>query len=450
MNPEIFREYDIRGVAERDLTGDVVKNIGSAFATYIGEGPIAISGDIRVSTERIRNELISSILDCGIDVIDLGVLPTPVFYFFVHKHNPPGGIQITASHNPKEYNGFKLCKGKDALFGKEIKTLMTLAKEGPKGKKRGKLSFFNPIPSYIETIKEKIKLGEKKIKVAIDCGNGCAGIILPELFSHFLLDVITLFKEPDGNFPNHLPDPVVPENLTYLIDTVKKEGADLGIAYDGDVDRMACVDEKGNIIFGDSLMLLFLKEILPKYPNASIPIEVKCSKILFDEVKRLGGAPFFYKTGHSLIKAKMKEINAPFAGEMSGHLFFADEYFGFDDAIYASLRLLRILSNTNLSLSECFLGYPKTIISPEIKVSCPDDKKEAVVSDITRFFKGQYDVIDVDGARVLFEDGWALIRKSNTSPKITIRIEAETEDAFKNIKDIVFKKLSEYPDIECG
>lgn len=453
MNPEIFREYDIRGIADSELSSDVVRKIGSAFAGYIKKGPIAISGDIRISTERIRADLISSILDCRIDVIDLGVLPTSLFYFFVHQNNTPGGIQITASHNPKEYNGFKLCRGKDTLFGEEIREIGKIAEgkskvKSQKLKVRGKISLFDVIPSYIKTIKEKIKFGKRRLKVVIDCGNGCAGMIAPKLLKDMGLEVIALFPEPDGNFPNHLADPVSPENLTYLIARVKKEGADLGIGYDGDVDRIGAVDEKGNIIFGDGLMVLFLREILPKYPNAPIPIEVKCSKILFDEVKRLGGNPFFYKTGHSLIKAKMKEINTPFAGEMSGHLFFADEYFGFDDGIYASLRLLRILSNTDKTLSELLKDLPKYPISPEIKITCPDNKKEGVVADISKYFKERYECIDIDGVRIIFEDGWALIRKSNTSPKIIIRFEARTEDRFNEIRNIVFKKLSEYPDIK--
>jgi len=448
VNPEIFREYDIRGVADSDLSSSCVFKIGYAFAEYIKESPIVISGDIRLSTERIRRELISSILNSGIDVIDLGVLPTPIFYFFLHQNKIPGGIQITASHNPKEYNGFKLCRGKDSLFGEEIKRIGRIAKRGKFIKKPGgKYSFFDVVPSYIKTIKEKIKLGKRPLKVVIDCGNGCAGIVAPRLLKEFGLDVIALFEKPDGNFPVHLPDPIVPENLTYLIDVVKKEGADLGIGYDGDCDRIGVVDEKGNIIFGDSLMILFLREILPKYPGAAIPIEVKCSKVLFDEAKKLGGNPFFYKTGHSLIKAKMKEINAPFAGEMSGHLFFADEYFGFDDGIYASLRLLRLLSNTDKALSDLFKDIPKYPITPEIKITCPDNKKRAVISDISRYFKKVYPCIDVDGVRVLFEGGWALIRKSNTTPKIILRFEAETEERLKEIKEIVFKKLYEYPEI---
>jgi phosphoglucosamine mutase len=448
MNPEIFREYDIRGIADRELTDDVVQKIAKAFATYLKKAPVVVGGDIRLSTERIKKTLISALRGSGISVIDIGTVPTPVFYFYLHTENVAGGIQITASHNPPEYNGFKLCKGKDAIYGEEIQKIRLTAERSDFIEGSGNILQTDAIPAYIAKLKEIVRLGPRRLKVAVDCGNGCAGLVVPQILSQLGCDVIELFSEPDGRFPNHFPDPTIPENLEELVSKVRETEADVGIGFDGDVDRIGVVDDRGNILWGDRLMVLFFREILPKHPKAPCIIEVKCSKVLFQEAERLGGEPFFYKTGHSLIKAKMKEVGALFAGEMSGHMFFADEYYGFDDAIYAALRLLRILSATEKSLSELLSNIPVYPITPELRLDCPDDKKDEVVKEISEHFKKRYECIDVDGVRVLFPDGWALIRKSNTSPKIIVRFEAETEERLSEIKSLIFDKLSEHPEVK--
>ncbi|TRZ53130.1 MAG: phosphomannomutase/phosphoglucomutase [Dehalococcoidia bacterium] len=447
INPEIFREYDIRGVVNEDLTSEVVKNIGRAFGSYVGKGKVAVGGDNRNSTEEFRKALISGILSAGLDVMDIGIVPTPVLYFALHHYKMAGGIQITGSHNPPQFNGFKVCKGTDTIYGQEIQALYKGIKSKKYNKGKGRKTSLDLIPTYVKFIKKKINLG-RRLKVGVDAGNGCAGLVVPQLLRDLGCEVNELYCNLDGNFPHHFPDPAVPANLKELIKKVREEKLDLGIIYDGDVDRMGVVSERGEIIWPDVLMVLFYREILAGYPGASCPIEVKCSQALWEEVERLGGKPQFCRTGHSLIKAKMKEIKAPFCGEMSGHMFFADDYFGFDDAIYASLRLLRILSRTDKRLSELLKGMPRYYSTPEIRIDCPDSKKEEVVSRISKYFNSKYPCINIDGVRVLFNDGWGLLRKSNTSAKLILRFEASTEKRLEEIKDIFIERLKKYPQID--
>ncbi|HHV61309.1 MAG TPA: phosphomannomutase/phosphoglucomutase [Firmicutes bacterium] len=448
MNPEIFREYDIRGVAERDLTSDVVYALGQAIGTYLqnaGEKEAIVGRDNRISSPRLRDALVDGITSTGCNVLDIGVVITPAFYYARIFYGINGGAMITASHNPPEFNGFKVAFGPGTLYGEQIQDLRKLAESGDFARGRGRVSTADPREAYISMIAEKIQLGPRRLKVAVDCGNGTASFFAGDLMHKLGCDVIPLYCESDPAFPNHFPDPVRPQNLGALIDAVRSQGADLGVAYDGDGDRIGVVDEKGDIIWGDRLMVLFWREILPKHPGATAIIEVKCSQALVEEVERLGGRPMFYKTGHSLIKAKMREIGAVFTGEMSGHMFFADEYYGFDDALYASARLLRILSNTDATLSELLGDVPKYPATPETRVPCPDREKFNVVRSIQEHFKALYPVIDIDGARIIFPSGWGLVRASNTGPELVVRAEAKTGDALDKIKKEIEDALRGFP-----
>ena len=447
INPEIFREYDIRGVVNKDLTTEVVESIGRAFGSYIGKGKVVVGGDNRLSTEEFRKALISGILSTGLNVMDIGIVPTPILYFALHRYKMAGGIQITGSHNPPQFNGFKVCKGTDTIYGEEIQALYKRIKSKKYNKGKGKKTSLDLIPAYVNFIKKKIHLG-RGLKVGIDAGNGCAGLVVPRLLRDLGCEVNELYCNLDGNFPHHFPDPTVPKNLKGLIKKVRKEKLDLGIAYDGDVDRMGVVSERGKIIWPDVLMVLFYREILTRYPGAPCLIEVKCSQALWEEVERLGGKPEFCRTGHSLIKARMKEVGALFCGEMSGHMFFADDYFGFDDAIYASLRLLQILSKTDKGLSELLKDVPRYYSTPEVRIDCPDSRKDKVVGEISKYFNSKYSCINIDGVRVLFSNGWGLLRKSNTSAKLILRFEAKTEKKLEEIRDIFIKRLKKYSQID--
>ncbi len=381
-------------------------------------------------------------------MVDLGEVITPIFYFAPHQLGSTRGAMITASHNPGEFNGLKVLDGAGTIYGEEIQKLADLAEElagkKPLRKSGGSVRSFDLITPYLEMLKAKITLA-RPLKVVVDCGNGTASLFAEELFTSLGCNVIPLYCESDSTFPNHHPDPVDPENLADLIEVVKREQADLGLAFDGDGDRIGAVDEKGQIMWGDQMMILFWRELLPKYPRAQAIVEVKCSQALPEEIARLGGKPFFYRTGHSLIKAKMREIDAIFTGEMSGHMFFADEYYGYDDALYAAARLLRLLSQQDQPLSHLLRGVPKYHATPELRVDCADKDKFQVVSDITASFKEKHDVIDVDGARVLFPDGWGLVRASNTSPKLVVRCESKTPEGLARIKKELSAALSQYP-----
>ncbi|MCS7257997.1 MAG: phosphomannomutase/phosphoglucomutase, partial [candidate division WOR-3 bacterium] len=373
MDPKIFREYDIRGIAEKELTDDVVKDIGKAYGTYIqdkGIREILVGRDIRLSSERIRDVLVDALLSTGCDVIDLGLVPTPVLYFSAFAYDKNAGIMITGSHNPKEFNGFKLSLNKSTIYGEEIQKLRHIAESRKFKNGNGKLTFVNPISDYIKYITERITI-KSGLKVAFDPGNGTAGVVIEELFSHWGLEPVFINLAPDGNFPAHLPDPTIPEYMKDLIAVVRELDADLGIGYDGDADRIGAVDEEGKIIWGDKLLAVFAQDIIKRHPGAKFVCEVKCSEGLVEFINKIGGELIMWKTGHSLIKAKMKETGALLAGEMSGHMFFADEYFGYDDAIYASVRLIKIISESEESLSNLVAKIPYYYSTPEIRISCP-------------------------------------------------------------------------------
>jgi len=444
----IIRKYDIRGIFNKELTKDTAMLIGKAFGTYLnkkGEKIAIVGRDNRKSSPKLYRSLVDGIISTGIDVVDIGIVITPVFYYSTYLYKIKGGIMITASHNPPEYNGFKIQYDGRTLYGQELLEIKHVADKRIFNKGEGKLATKDPKDDYIKNIEQKMKLDNKKLKVVVDCGNGTASLFAEDLLKKLGCEVIPIYCKSDPNFPNHFPDPVKEENLKDLIKKVLEVKADLGVAFDGDGDRLGVVDELGNIIWGDKLMILYWREILKKHKNQDAIVEVKCSNALVDEIKKLGGKPFFYKTGHSLIKAKMKEINAIFTGEMSGHMFFADEYYGFDDALYACARLLRILSRSNQSLSKMLKDIPKYYSTPEIRVDCPDEKKFKVVENALKYFKEKHmDMITVDGVRVNFEKGWGLIRASNTGPQLILRCESkdkhELEYIKKELKDAISHK----------
>lgn len=450
INPQIFRQYDIRGHAEKDLTNEAVKLIGQAFGTYVrdhGSRDVLVGRDNRLSSKRLRDALVEGLLSAGCHVVDIGLVVTPTLYYSREFSGIDGAVMITGSHNPPEENGFKLACGEGTLHGEEILRLKDMLEEGKFRSGTGEIEERDLTGPYLDMLKEKIQLGPRRIKVAVDCGNGTGALFAERILKSWGCEVIPLYCESDGNFPNHHPDPIKTANLQALRKAVLENGADLGVAYDGDADRIGIVDEKGQIIWGDMLMCLYWREILARNPGALAIIEVKCSRALVDEVVRLGGRPIFYKTGHSLIKAKMRETRSVFTGEMSGHMFFADEFYGFDDAFYATGRLLRILSRTKDALSGLLAGVPKYYSTAETRVPCADKEKFKIVDRLVKLFKKDYEVIDVDGVRVLFGDGWGLVRASNTQPVLVARCEAGTPEGLKRICGVMKKAMTEFPEV---
>ena len=447
MNPHIFREYDIRGLAEKDFDEDFARLLGKVHGTTIsdkGGSRVAVGRDCRLTSDLYAEAVIDGLLSAGLQVYDLGICPSPLLYFSLFHLDLDGGVQITASHNPSEYNGFKLCLGKDTLYGSQIQETRT-GMEGSKFRERsgGKRQSYAIIPPYQEHLLRDIKALARPLKVVIDAGSGVAGPVAPPIARRLGCAVWEIACIMDGTFPIHHPDPTDPENLEDLIRKVKEEKADLGIAYDGDGDRIGVVDERGNILWGDELLILFSRDVLKSYPGGVVISEVKCSQNLFDQISQHGGVPIMWKAGHSLLKAKMKETHAILAGEMSGHMFFADRYFGYDDAINASMRLLELLARTNQPLSAFLADLPQIASTPEIRVDCPDEKKFDIAERAKDYFRSHYDIIDVDGVRVQFPEGWGLIRASNTQPALVLRFEAKTPAKLKEYRGIIEKKLKE-------
>jgi len=445
MNPEIFREYDIRGITGKDITEEEVLLIGKATGTYLlqhGCTKVTVGRDCRLTSGSYRKKIIEGLVSTGCEIIDIGVCTSPILYFSIQHLNQEGGVMVTASHNPKEYNGFKLCLNNDSIHGEEIQKIRGLIEQGEFAAGQGKVSEIDVIPDYMEYIEKNIKIS-KPLKIGIDAGNGTAGVIALPLLKSLGCQVFDLYCEMDGTFPNHEADPTVAKNMKDLSDLVKSEGLDIGIGYDGDGDRIGVLDENGEIVFGDKLLIIFAREILSRKPGATFISEVKCSKVMYDDIEKHGGRAIMWKTGHSLIKQKMKEENAAMAGEMSGHIFFADRYLGFDDAIYASCRLIEILANTGKKISELLADIPKTYSTPEIRVECPDATKFGLVEKVTEYFREKYDVIDIDGVRILFDDGWGLVRASNTQPALVLRFEALTQERLEEIQNLVESVLEE-------
>jgi phosphomannomutase/phosphoglucomutase len=443
INPQIYREYDIRGVVDKDLTPEITKRLGQGFGTHmaqLGRKNLVVGRDGRLSSPVFGEALIEGLISAGCNIVDIGVCPTPVYYFSIFHLNKDGGMMVTGSHNPPEFNGFKVSVGKSTIFGEEIQKLGRLIEKGEFVNGKGNLSKFEVIKPYLDYIKKNIYL-EKKMRVVIDAGNGTAGVVAGPLLRDLGCEVEELYCEIDGRFPNHFPDPTIPGNLKDLIDRVKKSHAEVGIGYDGDGDRIGVVDDQGNIIWGDQLMILFAREILKHQKGATFVAEVKCSQNLFTDIEKHGGKAIMWRTGHSLIKEKMKEEKAVLGGEMSGHIFFADRYFGYDDAIYASCRLVELLSKTDRKLSQLLEDVPKTSITPEIRVDCPDEIKFKVVEKVRDELRKTYSIVDVDGVRVQFGDGWGLVRASNTQPALVLRFEALNEKRLQEIKKLVEEKV---------
>jgi phosphomannomutase/phosphoglucomutase len=442
----IFREYDIRGIAERDMPDELVIDLGRALATFLrrqGARRIALGRDCRLSSPRLHAALSTGLSTNGLTIIDIGVVPTPLLYFTVFDLDLDGGVQITGSHNPPEDNGFKLMKGKGSLFGADIQTLRAMIERGDFDQSPGgRIEAHDALPSYTGFVRGNVKLARRDLRVAIDAGNGAGGPSAIAALHAVGIEPIQLLCSMDGRFPTHHPDPSQPENLELLRRTVLEQGLDLGIAYDGDADRIGVIDARGDTIWGDKLMVLFSRAILARHRGAAIISEVKCSQTLFDDIARHGGRPIMWRTGHSLIKKKMKEESALLAGEMSGHMFFADRFFGFDDAIYASLRLLEIMAASDTPLHEMLVDVPTTYATPELRVECADDVKFGLVGRVLSHYRDTHPVIDVDGARIQFNGGWGLVRASNTQPVLVLRFEAESEARLSEIRGEVESVLA--------
>ncbi len=448
MNPQVFREYDIRGVVEDDFDDDFAVDLGRAYATLLhhaGKRTITLGRDCRLTSDALRDLLIEGLLPNGIDVVDVGVVPTPLLYFSVLHWKMDGGAMITGSHNAAEYNGFKLGVGPSTIFGAEIQRVRQIIETRAfvSGGGKGTLTARPVLPDYREYIKRNISL-KPGMKVAVDGGNGCGGVVAAPLMREFGLETVELYIEMDGRFPNHHPDPTVEENMRDLQEAVKNSGAQVGIAYDGDADRIGAVDEHGRIVWGDEQMVLYARSILKQRPGATIIGDVKCSQRMYDDIARHGGRPIMWKTGHSLIKSKLKQENAALAGEMSGHMFFNDRYYGFDDAIYASFRLLEIISSEGRGLGAMLADLPPSCFTPELRLDCPDDRKFEVVRKAAEYFRAHYDTIDTDGARVNFPGGWGLVRASNTQPALVMRFEAQDQKTLGEIRTLFERKLQEF------
>jgi phosphomannomutase/phosphoglucomutase len=430
INQKIFREYDIRGIVDQDLTPEIVRVLGRAMGTYFlraGATEVALGRDCRLSSPDFARAMTEGLRSSGCAVVDLGTIPTPLLYFAGHYKDIAAGVMITGSHNPPEYNGFKMTLGHDTLYGEAIQDIYAIIRDdafagGPEGAYRT----YDLRPEYEAYVLNLFTLA-RPLKVVLDAGNGTAGVVAAPIFRKIGCQVDELFCEMDGRFPNHHPDPTLPEAMAALIARVKETKADVGLAYDGDGDRIGVVDDEGHLIWGDQLLIFFARDILKNDPGAAIISEVKATKVLYDEITRLGGKAVMWKTGHSLIKKKIKDEKAKLAGEMSGHMFFADRWFGFDDAIYASLRVAELIARSPEKLSAMLAALPKTFSSPEIRVYASEEVKFKIVEEVKRELSAKYPVIDIDGVRAIMPKGWGLVRASNTQAVLVLRYEAETE-----------------------
>ena len=450
MNEFIFREYDIRGIVEKDFSKDVVYNLGRAFGTYVrnkNKNKIMISGDIRYTTPNLKKWFSEGLLYCGVKVIDGGIVPTPTNYFTMFNYDIDGAVQITGSHNPSDYNGFKISFDKKAFYGEQIQELKNIIiNKNYFVENSGSIENKNIIDDYKKMLLDKITI-TKSLNVAMDCGNAVACLVAPDIYKKHNINLTKLYCNVDATFPNHHPDPTVDENLEDLVNIIKNGNFDFGVSFDGDADRVVVIDELGNIIRSDILMALFLPELVNK--GEKIIYDVKCSKSLEDEILRLNGQPIIWKTGHSLIKEKMRIEKSKFGGEMSGHIFFADDFYGFDDAIYVSLRLAQLLSKQDKSLSSLIEKIPSYFSTPELRFDCKSDQEKFKISKSAfNYFSENYNCNTVDGVRINFDEGWALVRASNTQPVIVCRFEAKTKNEMNMIKDEILNKLKEFGDIK--
>ncbi|MFO7734963.1 MAG: phosphomannomutase/phosphoglucomutase [bacterium] len=454
INREIFRKYDIRGIVSKDMDNKFARHLGRAFATYIAKKgaslkTVSVGYDARETSPVFAEELIKGLNESGVNTVGIGLVPTGLLYFTLFTSEVDGGIQVTASHNPSEYNGFKINYGDLPVYGDDIQLIGDIMEKEDYhlSDMPGTHIERNVIPQFEDFVFENINIKDaQKLKVVIDSGNGTGGFVAVPILKKMGIDVTSIFEEPDGNFPNHHPDPTVEANLQDLISEVRKKSADIGIGYDGDADRIGVVDKRGNIIWGDSILTLFARDLLKKHKGVTVIGDVKCSKTFVDDVRKHGGNPVLYKAGHSLIKAYMKETGALLGGEMSGHIFIKDRFFGYDCSIYVTLRLLEIVSREkNRDISALLSDIPETFASPEIRTEIPEKKKVPVVEKLVNYFKNNgYDVNDIDGARITFDDGWALMRASNTQNVIVFRFEADTKSRLEEIRSLVEKKFEEF------
>ncbi len=448
MNPHVFREYDIRGHAERDFDDEFVHDLGLSLGTFFSKRDlcrVAVGRDCRLSSPRLHQALTAGLVEAGVHVVDIGVGPTPLLYFAVHQLDLEGGIQITGSHNPPDENGFKMMLGKASLYGADIAELRaTMESRSFRLAPGGSVETVDPTPAYVRRTAGDIKLGRRPVRFAVDAGNGAGGPLALETMGALGLEPVALLCEMDGTFPVHHADPTEPETLEMLRERVLEDRLELGFAYDGDADRVGVIDARGEIIWGDKLMIILSRALLEKHPGATIIGEVKCSQTMYDDIEAHGGRGVLWKTGHSLIKTKMKEEHALLAGEMSGHIFFADRYYGFDDAIYATLRILEIVSQSDVPLHEMLDDVPVTFATPEIRVDCDDAKKFDLVQRVVEHYRPTHELIDIDGARIQFDGGWALVRASNTQPVLVLRFEAESEQGLDAIRSEVESVLGRF------
>ena len=444
LNKYIFREYDIRGKVADDFPPDVVESLGKGFGTFILRGggqEITLSGDVRLTTPSLIEQFKTGVLSTGVDVINIGILPTPANYYSMFKLEVAGAVQITGSHNPPEFNGFKMSRNKKAVFGESIQNIRTIIENQDYETGEGTEVAYDILTEYKRMIVSKIDI-QKPMKVVMDCGNAAGAICAPDVFKNLNVELTELYCDVNGTFPNHHPDPTVEANLKDLIDLMKTGDYDIGLAFDGDADRVGVIDETGDVIWADQLMALFLPEVLEE--GDEILFDVKCSQALEDMILKYGGKPVMWKTGHSLIKQRMAELNCKLGGEMSGHIFFADDFFGFDDAIYVAARIVQTLSRTDRTLSELKAELPTYYSTPEMRLEAEsDEEKFRIAKEAVEYFTENYDCSTVDGVRIKFGDGWGLVRSSNTQPVIVCRFEANTPERMQEIQSIVMGKLNE-------
>lgn len=443
INPNIFREYDIRGLVDKEFDENFAYLLGRGHAAFIQKklnaSPVVCIGqDPRLSSARLIKSLAQGLVDSGAQVIHLGLITTPMSYFSTfYKKNVNGAIMVTGSHNPPEYNGFKISVGRSTIYGEQIKELQDIIVKEQFQSGKGSETHYDIFPDYIERYKKEFQKF-KDVPIVLDCGNGSAGCVARRLYEAVGLKPHILFEEPDGTFPNHHPDPTLPENLETLIATVKKNNAFLGIGFDGDADRIVLVDNEGSMVDGDSLIALCSQFVLEKNPGATIIGDVKCSDNMYEQIKKWGGKPLMWKSGHSLIKSKIQQTKAPFGGELSGHIFFADRNYGYDDALYAGLRIIEALSRSNKTVKDVLKDMPPAYSTPEIRMATTEEKKHSIVEKIKKEFSKEKEGCSVnllDGIRVQFKDqGWALVRASNTQPVLVLRCEANTKENLKRIQ----------------
>ncbi|MDN5354660.1 MAG: phosphomannomutase / phosphoglucomutase [Candidatus Cloacimonadota bacterium] len=446
VNPNIFRQYDIRGVVDKDLTDETVYLIARAYGTYmrrLNKKTVAIGGDARLSTPRFKTIFINGLRETGIDVTDVGILATPLLYFSIWKLKTDGGVMITASHNPPEYNGIKLNDGLASVYGQQIQEIFQLIQKEDFESGEGSLQKNDKIEEqYMDYIVDNINLA-RPVKVIVDGGNGTGGLYLPKILRRLGCDVTEMYCEPDGRFPNHHPDPSIEKNMTDLIAKVKEIKAEAGFGLDGDADRIGVIDENGKMLYGDQILNIIVRDFLKDNPGERIIADVKCSKNLFDDIKKYKGVPIMYKTGHANIKNKMAKEGIKVSGEMSGHIFLKDRYLGYDDAIYVACRFVEIMSRMDKPVSRFLEDQPKMYNTPELHIKSTEEEKFKLVAKVRdSFIEEGYDVNDIDGMRITFPDGWALCRASNTTPVLVLRFEAETEARLEEIRKLVEDRIA--------